>query len=91
MRVKPYHYLLAAAWRSKTSLYTLAAKHSSLLKLVTKMYEPHNILPSMSSILSTGSQIGRPWPRQHYRRRVDAGDDAFFCTPSHNWIALGKF
>jgi hypothetical protein len=50
MRARLYHYLLAAAWRGKSSWYTLAAKHTSLLKPATTTLKPPPLSSSSLSV-----------------------------------------
>ncbi|RKP09704.1 phosphatase 2C-like domain-containing protein [Thamnocephalis sphaerospora] len=90
MRAKPYHYLLASAWRGKASWYTLAAKHRSLLKPATKT-AASSVRDAPVLQQGRGEELKSDWERrrQRQRRRVDAGGDAFFCASSNDWVALG--
>ncbi|KAI8050888.1 phosphatase 2C-like domain-containing protein [Syncephalis plumigaleata] len=102
MRARPYHYLLAAAWRGKSSWYTLAAKHTSLLKPPTTTSKSPSLLSTATekSVANVSGTITIPHkiPNIHElsaqhrlktRRRVDAGGDAFFCATDHDAVALG--
>ncbi|KAI9597834.1 hypothetical protein BDF19DRAFT_434598 [Syncephalis fuscata] len=105
MRPKPYHYMLAAAWRGKSSWYTLAAKHASLLKptMAVKIQtdsSPHAPSTAQIKVVSSNATFTEQPPVTGYtlpslqsltraRRRVDAGGDAFFCATDHGSVAMG--